>query len=155
MTAGTPVRTEPAAGRGLHRQFGWLLASRLIGALLQVVTLGLLARLAGGGDFGRVSAFLGIALALSAAGDFGVGAYLTSVRAAHPDSSQIADALRLNAVSAWLVTALLGAGLTAAGVWGNGVYLAMVPLAAWTGCERLTEARLSRCRSWCAASPDL
>jgi O-antigen/teichoic acid export membrane protein len=129
--------------RGLSRQFSWLFIARLGGAGLQAVTLLLLAREVTLTEFGIVNAVIGVGMVASAFTDFGVGAFLTKLRAANPGDAKLADAVRVNRASAVGISVAGAALLLLLGLTKSEIYLALLPLVLWIAAEKVTEALLS------------
>lgn len=127
----------------LARQFGWLFVSRILGALLQAVIFIVMARIAGVRDFGILAAALGILLALSAALDFGVGAYLTKTRAESRDSPMLRGALGINRWSAVALMVVTSVMFIVLGFFVDEVYFLLIPLAASTAAEKMTDGLLA------------
>ena len=127
---------------GLYGQFSWLFSARIAGLTIQALNLALLARLAGPRNFGHVTAVMGIAAALSALSDFGVGAYLTKSRAVDPLHPDIGPAVRLNSYTACTVGgAFTLCMLIAESAWPYFTWT--WPLGIWLAGEKYTEARLA------------
>lgn len=125
----------------LSHQFGWLTASRVLSAVLQATSMALLARWAGPEAFGITSAVLGVAVAISSAGDFGLGQYVVRVRARDPGSSQVSAVLRLAGRTVTGVCVLFGVVLALIGIGVPGV-MATVPLALWAAFEKISNSWL-------------
>lgn len=125
------------------RQFAWLLTSRLAGALLQAANLVVIARYAGPSDLGIVMSVAGVFTVLSALTDFGVGAYLTKVRAATPNSSHIAGAIYINRLASLFLFLTGALALVVLGQVIQDLFFYMIPLALWAAGDKLTEGLLS------------
>lgn len=129
--------------RRFFGQFAWVTSGRIVAALLQALSLILIARFVDPSEFGTLSAVLGLATVAQTAIDMGVGTYITRERAASPDSGGIATALRFNMLTSLVLTALVLGALTAVGVLLDPVYYLMLPLAFWVSGERNADARLA------------
>lgn len=120
----------------IAKQFVWVSGGRLLGALIQLVTLIAVARDAGPSAFGSFSVVYGLAIVLQAAFDLGISTFTVRERAANPQSPVVAHALRFNT---YTTLALFSCGLVillAAGVWINPAYMFMAPLCVWMAAER-------------------
>lgn len=125
----------------LSAQFGWLTASRVVSTVFQAVSMALLARWAGPEAFGITSAVLGVAVAISSAGDFGLGQYVVLVRARDPRSTEVSAILRLSTKTTSGVCAVFGVVLLLVGLWLPAI-LITVPLAVWAALERVSNSWL-------------
>jgi len=124
-------------------QFVWVAGGRILAALLQAVTLVLVARAVSPAEFGFLGAFLGLATIAQTVVDVGISTFIIRERSANPRSGAIAVAMKLNTITSALLATLTAAVLLVLGLTTNGVYLAMIPLAIWIGAERNADARLS------------
>ncbi len=138
---------DPRAAESGHviRQYGWLLASRLLSAGLQALTLVLLARGAGPATFGIVASVTGILLFLGILADFGLSGLLLREHSRDaPGGLSAAAILRLNLVTSALLTVGVVIGLAAyALVTDRPALLALLPLAGWIAAEKNGDAWLS------------
>lgn len=73
----------------------WIAGSRLAAALIQALSLILVARQVGPADFGILAAFMGIVIVLQALFDFGLSTYITRLRAECPESPLITIAIKI------------------------------------------------------------
>jgi O-antigen/teichoic acid export membrane protein len=125
----------------LSHQFGWLVASRIVGSGLQAVILALLARWAGPESFGVTSAVLGVGVAISSAGDLGLGQYVVRVRSRDPRGTEVSAVLKLAGRTSWLVGVVLAVLLGAVGMFSP-LVLATIPLALWATMEKISNSWL-------------
>lgn len=79
----------------LLRRFVWITASRIVSALLQAISIVLVARAAGIADFGLLTAFMGIVIIFQALADFGIMTYVIRLRAQTPNSPHLAWSLQI------------------------------------------------------------
>jgi O-antigen/teichoic acid export membrane protein len=124
-------------------QFAWVSIGRLAGALIQAVTMLLLARDLGPKSFGLFSAAFGTAIVFQASLDLGVATLVLKERSANAQSTLIYSALRLTdslglALFILAATLLLGFGLLV-----DPFFLLLLPLAAWAAAERQADVWLS------------
>lgn len=118
-------------------------AGRLAGALIQAVTMLLLARDLGPHGFGIFSAVFGTAIVFQSGLDLGIATMVVKERAANPSSSVIHSALRLTdrlGIALFIATAL---PLLALGMFLDPSFYLMLPLSVWAACERHTDTWLS------------
>ena len=130
------------AGPRVGRQFGWVSGGRVAGALVQVVTLGLVARWSGPSGFGVVGLVLSGVVIVQTASDLGLPTFVARERASNPSSPSIARALQLNNRTAAVMAGALLAILGACGGWIDGQFLLLMPLAVWAAVDRNTDAWL-------------
>ncbi|MET2011798.1 lipopolysaccharide biosynthesis protein [Microbacterium chocolatum] len=97
--------------------YGGLIGGRFGAALLQALSMVLLARWAGPADFGLAVAVQSVILLVSAIAGMGLGPYVTRELAAGLAADEVRRVVRLNS----LIGVILGAGLLA-------VFLALAPL---------------------------
>ena len=143
---------EPPAGRhraagpprsSLLTQFLWLASGRVGGALLQAITLGLLARWLGPAHFGVVAGVLGGAQVSIAITDLGISASLLLIRSKDRTDPRIRSLLILNRrmstvlLVAWPV--ILG---VLAAVTEDSSFLLLLGVAVWVAAEKNTETFL-------------
>ena len=140
---GLKPRVNGKLKRVLARQFAWVSSGRIIGALLQSVSLVLVSRLLPVSDFGHLATFLGVTTLAQVVLDFGVGSLVTRERAAKPDNPVVAAALRFTNVSSMALTVTLLLGLSGAALLFSDAYWQMLPLAVWAAAERNADTRLS------------
>jgi len=127
---------------GLRRQFSWILVGRLAGAVIQALSLMLVARWSGPQAFGLFSSIYGIAIVIQTVVDFGLTTHITRLRAADPGSGDIGAALRLGR-NITILTTVVGTGfLVAAGFVAPSLFpLVLLPL--WMSSEKQVEAWLA------------
>lgn len=113
----------------LARQFSWILAGRVLAAIIQASTLIILARVLEPQEFGLIAAVLGITIVLQALADLGVGKMLIRERARDKESSLLGGGIRLNSHSTGVLAVLLGLGFLIFGVFFDPRFLFMIPLA--------------------------
>ncbi|WP_067948824.1 lipopolysaccharide biosynthesis protein [Agromyces sp. NDB4Y10] len=120
-------------------QFAWVSGGRVVAALLQAVSLILLARLVSPFEFGIFSVALGVLMVAQAAADLGISTFAIRERSAHPSSGLVAAALRLNNR---LSAGLAGASALALALLAliEAEYLLILPLAVWAAAERNADA---------------
>lgn len=125
----------------LVRQFATLLGGRFVAAGIQAVSIYLLARWSNLEDFGTLSAALGVAVTLQAAGDAGATTFIVRETAARGPNRHVAYAellsrLVMGAIA--LSTVLFILVLYAA--FGRH-YLVLLPLTAWMALDRSSDIR--------------
>ncbi|WP_082898721.1 MULTISPECIES: lipopolysaccharide biosynthesis protein [unclassified Rhodococcus (in: high G+C Gram-positive bacteria)] len=125
----------------LVKQFSWILLGRLMGAVIQAVSMALLARWIGPADFAIFAASYGIALVIQTVGDFGLSAHIVRSRAQNSQDPAAGSALK---TLAWINMAICVIGLMAAGaaVAIDPKFLPLVPLAVWLAADKHVEAWL-------------
>lgn len=122
------------------RQFSWIASGRIFAAILQLVSLGLVASQTRPFEFGYLAALLGLCTVASAMLGFGITTHVTRARAADISDSSVTYALLVNSrVSAALLFALC-LGISCAAVLVDPLFWLMLPLAVWIGSERNAEA---------------
>jgi O-antigen/teichoic acid export membrane protein len=119
----------------MRSQYAWMLFSRLLAAALQAGALALLAAWSGPERFGVTAAVLGIATILAAAGDLGIGKFVTRARAIDKTDGRVTDGLALNARLSLALMLLSAVGLLAVGTT-NATVMATLPLAVWIASEK-------------------
>jgi O-antigen/teichoic acid export membrane protein len=136
-------RAGRAQRSGLLGQFLWLVTGRVGGALLQAVTLGLLARWVGPAQFGLVAGVLGAAQVSIAVSDLGISPSLLRIRATDPHDPRLRSLLLLNRL---MSTALLAVWVAVlgilAGISGNTAFMLLLGVAVWVSAEKNTETFL-------------
>ena len=105
------VPGRPAGTRDLLGQYGWLLLSRVLSAVLQSATLLLLARWAGPATFGLAASVTGILLLIGTLADFGLSNLLLREQSLDERSGTAAVVLRLNLLISTGATVAVGVGL--------------------------------------------
>jgi O-antigen/teichoic acid export membrane protein len=111
-------------------------AGRIAAAMIQALTLILLARALLPADFGLFSAVLGIATLAQTLFDLGISTYVVRERARNRHSPFLAPALKANNLLS-LLLALISAGcLIALALVGDSRFWEMLPLAVWIASER-------------------
>ncbi|MCS5723248.1 oligosaccharide flippase family protein [Herbiconiux sp. CPCC 203407] len=124
-------------------QFAWVSAGRIVAALLQALSLILIARNLAPAEFGLLSAVLGLATVAQTGIDMGVSTFTTRERAANRESGAVATALRFNTISSIVLTIIALGALALAGAALSPVYFLMLPLAFWVSGERNADTRLT------------
>ena len=138
-----PPRGRHRARNSLLSQFLWLASGRAGGALLQAVTLGLVARWVGPIHFGHVAGVVGAAQASVALADLGISPTLLRMRSTDPHDPRVRGLLSLNRrVSFVLLACWFGALTTAAAVTGDRTFLLLLGVAVWVAAEKNTETSL-------------
>ena len=127
----------------LASQFAWVSVGRLFGALIQAVTMLLLARDLGPHGFGMFSAVFGTVIVFQAALDLGIATMLVRERAANPASPMIHSALRVTDRMAFVLTGAVSLPLLVLGSFLDSFFFTLLPLAVWAACERHTETWLA------------
>ncbi|ELT45963.1 oligosaccharide flippase family protein [Arthrobacter nitrophenolicus] len=127
----------------LASQFAWVSAGRLIGALIQAVTMLLLARDLGPYEFGLFSAVFGTIIVFQSALDLGIATMVVKERAADPQSPVIHSALRVADHSSFALAAVIAFPLAALGTFLDPFFMLLLPLSVWAAAERHSETWLS------------
>lgn len=117
--------------------------SRLLAALLQAVSLIIVARVAGPASFGLLSVFIGLVIVFQAVFDLGITAYVTRLRATTPQSPLIAQALKIYQRVGLLLGATLVAVSIAVALSGGQVWWLMAALGLAGAIERQADVRLA------------
>lgn len=140
---GAPSQPELTSRYRVLSGFLWITGGRLAAALIQSLSLVIVARSTDPERFGVFSAFLGVVVVLQTAVDLGVSTYALRARAADPADPDVQRCLRIyQLLGLALLAILLAAGL------GLAVLRAMpwwwfVPLAAGLAVERQADMRLN------------
>ncbi len=146
MANGAPVDEEARPGGAARRQFFgrflWVSGGRVLGALLQFALILLLIRRMPPGDFGFLSAVLGVVVLAQTGFDLGIGTFIIRERARAPCNGAIAVAVRLNGRLSLLLFVLFGGTLAVLGGTVDLRFLLLVPLAASAAGERNADALL-------------
>lgn len=132
----------PVGQRKLHWQFAGLFGARIFGAVAQAGLFVMLARLAGPNDFGYVAAVLGVGATVSAVADFGVGPFVSRLRARDIDDPSVTDGLRLNGRISTVLAVAFAVGLCVAGSLYDSRLFNTLPLAIWIASEKNAETWL-------------
>lgn len=135
---------RPAASTAAIRRQVYVLATgRAGGAVLQALTLGLLARSAGPTDFGVAVGVTGAGQAAMAIADLGISPTLLRVRARNPNDDRIRRLLRLNLFIS-IGLGVVGVLVLACGsvVTARSEYALLAGVGVWIAAEKNTEARL-------------
>ena len=127
----------------LASQFAWVSIGRLAGALIQAVTMLLVARDLGPHDFGIFSAVFGSAIVFQAAFDLGIATMVVRDRAAERSNPFIHSALRVTDRVGWGIFGLTLVPLLVLGFTVDPFFLLLLPLSVWAACERHTDTWLS------------
>lgn len=133
----------PTRGVRINHQVYWLTSGRIVGALLQAVTLGVLSRGLGPAGFGLVAGTVGAVQASIAIGDLGVTPTILRTRARSRTDPLTGALLTLNTRVSLLLGLLWTVVLVSA--WassGEIAYLFLLPLAVWVVTEKNTETSL-------------
>ena len=124
-------------------QFGSTSVGRIIAAVLQGISLILIARALSPTEFGLISSVLGASLVAQTVFDLGLSVFIAKERAVHPESGMVTSALQLNNR---LSLALFAVSILTLGLLGstvNGAFWLMAPLAVWMSADRNSETWLS------------
>lgn len=121
------------------RQFSWVAIGRIVAAMVQMVTLALVAVWLGPADFGVLAAVLALAVVPQTLLDLGIPTYVLKARAAREDPEMLQFALRVNGATSALLSAVSAAALLLLGTFISPLLLMMLPLAVWVGAERNVE----------------
>lgn len=127
----------------LAAQFAWVSVGRLLGALIQAITMLLLARDLGPHKFGIFSAIFGVAIVFQAALDLGIATMVVKDRASNPSNPIIYAALRLTDRLGFVIFSVTVLPLLALGILSDPFFFYLLPLAIWAACERHTDTWLS------------
>lgn len=127
----------------LASQFAWVSVGRLLGALIQAVTMLLLARDLGPHAFGIFSTVFGTVIVFQAALDLGIATLVVKERAADPTNPLVHSALRVTDRMAFVLTAAVSLPLFVLGSVLDPFFFALLPLAVSAACERHTETWLA------------
>jgi O-antigen/teichoic acid export membrane protein len=127
----------------LAAQFAWVSAGRILGALIQAVTLLLLARDLGPHQFGLFSAVFGTVIVVQSVFDFGIATLVIKERAVDQHSALIHSALRITDQTSFLLSAAIAIPLLLLGLFLDPFYFLLLPLAVWAACERHADIWLS------------
>lgn len=123
--------------------FLWITGGRLAAALIQSLSLVVVARGTDPERFGVFSAFLGVVVVLQTAVDLGVSTYALRARAADPQDPDVQRCLRIyQLLGLALLTLLLATGLGLA-VFRQIPWWWFIPLAAGLAVERQADMRLN------------
>ncbi|MFI7583282.1 lipopolysaccharide biosynthesis protein [Kocuria sp. M1N1S27] len=127
----------------LVRNFAWMTASRLGAAVIQAVSLLLVARQAGPAEFGVLAAFMGTIIVLQAIMDLGLPTFITKSRARSSEDQQVLRALQLyGRIGIFLGLLLCLTGALFAGFYGQAWWW-LIPLALAGWLERQSDVRLT------------
>ena len=133
------LRGSPTIGRQVY----WLTSGRIVGALLQAFTLGLLSRALGPSGFGIAAGVVGAVQASIAVCDLGVTPTLLRTRARSRSDPSTRSLLALNARVSFALGLVWALILLATWlVSGASAYLFLLPLAIWVVAEKNTETTL-------------
>jgi len=133
-------------GRAKPRLFGkllWVSGGRFGAAVIQAVTLIVVARAMAPSEFGLLAGVLGLASLVQSVSDFGIGTFVSVERARDPDSGAIRSALNFNALTSSGLLVVILLGIAAAGTFLDSAYWFMAPLALWASGERNADTRLA------------
>ncbi len=123
--------------------FAWITFGRMLAAVLQALSLILVARYAGPANFGVLAAFIGLVIVFQAFFDFGISTYITKQRAKSSDDPQVVEAIYIyQYLGAALLMSLSMAALILSYIEQYAWWL-FLPLAI-AGClERQSDVRLT------------
>ncbi|PJJ55560.1 O-antigen/teichoic acid export membrane protein [Compostimonas suwonensis] len=124
-------------------QFAWVVAGRVLAALIQAVSFVLLARGLTPTDFGLFSTVLGFATLAQTVVDLGVSTLALRERAKNPDSGVVTSALRLNNKLSFVLALVSLAAVIAGAMWVSPLLWQILPLVIWVAAERNADAWLS------------
>lgn len=127
----------------LINNLAWIAASRLVAALLQAVSLILVARVAGPANFGLLAVFFGLIIVFQAVFDFGISAYVTRLRAATPGSPLIVQALKIYQRLGLLLCLTLVTVAIAVALFGGRAWWLLLALGMAGYVERQSDVRLA------------
>lgn len=142
------MQNLPGGGESLSRkklasQFAWISIGRLLGALIQAVTILLVARDLGPHSFGVFSAVFGVAIVFQAGFDLGIATMVVRERAVTPTSPIIYSALTLTDRLALAITLITGLPLLFLAIIIDPFFYYLLPLAIWAACERHADTWLA------------
>lgn len=127
----------PKLGRySVRRQFAWVSLGRIMAALIQAVTIIVVARSATVNEFGIFSAAYGVVIVAPVLYDLGLSLFVTQERAKNPDSPLIRGAIRINGFIAIVVLIAGLLGCLALAPVTDGYSLVFAPYVVWTVTER-------------------
>ncbi|MBM9469121.1 lipopolysaccharide biosynthesis protein [Nakamurella leprariae] len=134
-------RSPPKPRSRLTRQFGLVASGRIVGAVIQALSLALLARWAGPDDFGVASVMFGLIIVLQVATDLGIPTFVLRQRAADRNDPTVTSALRINSRTALALCALV-ALVIVVGAMIDSTFWSVLPLAVWAAADRNTDTWL-------------
>lgn len=123
-------------------QFTGIAGGRLVGALIQALSMVLLARVSGPSGFGIFAAAYGVGLVLQTVLNFGFTPFLVRIRALGDQEPLIASTLEFSRRANLAVGALLALTAAVAAVFEPTLWF-VVPLAAWVVLDNYVETLLS------------
>lgn len=126
----------------LGRQFSGILIGRLSGAVIQAVSMAMLARWIGPSAFGLFAIAYGVAIIVQTVADLGITTYVVRVRARSPRDGSIGKMLKLAGQINIGISIVAVAVLTAMSVQDHR-YIPLIPLAAWLGADKQVETWLA------------
>ena len=131
------VKVRGADSRTLGGQYGWLICTRLTSAVLQAVSLILLARWAGPATFGTTAAVMGVLTVAGVLADLGLGPLLLRERSSDRQTILTGPVLRLNLLTSGVLAVCAVTVLAAlSGATSNTTFLFLVPLGVWLAAEK-------------------
>ena len=136
-----PAKSRARQSR-LVAQLGWVSVGKLVGAVIQALTLVLVARWAGPTGFGAVGIALSLVVIVQTATDLGLPTYLMRERAARPDNPAIRKALQINTFTAGMMSIILAAAFAVTGVLIDPAFFFLLPMALWAAADRNTDTWL-------------
>ncbi|MDJ0106076.1 hypothetical protein QM646_06630, partial [Rhodococcus erythropolis] len=123
-------------------QFTGIAGGRLVGALIQALSMVLLARISGPSGFGIFAAAYGVGLVLQTILNFGFTPFLVRIRALGDQDPLIASTLEFSRRANLAVGALLAFTAAVAAVFEPKLWF-VVPLTAWVVLDNYVETLLS------------
>jgi len=139
--AGTDAPPTAAAAR-VAGQFGWISGGRLLAAVIQAVTLVLLARWTGPAAFGAVGIALSLVIVFQTVTDLGLPTFVVRERAAEPGNPAIRRALEFNNLTTRILALTLLMVFGAMGAFVQHDFYVLLPLAIWAAVDRNTDTWL-------------
>ncbi len=124
-------------------RFGWALLGRIVAAVLQLVSLGILARLVEVEVFGITMALLGFATLIQSLTDLGLSRYIIILRAGDKCSPVISTALYVSDITGYLFFIFMLIAVFFAAWAFDDRYYAFIPLCVWVIAEKKIEVRNS------------
>lgn len=125
----------------LARQFATLLGGRFAAAVIQAVSIYLLARWSEVQDFGMFAAALGLAVTLQAVGDVGATTFVIRETAARGLNRSVAYAELLSRLMMGVIALSGVVAVACLSQAGGNRYLALLPMAGWIVADRSSDIR--------------
>lgn len=130
------------SNRRLFVQFGSVSIGRIVAALIQGLSLILLARNVTPSQFGVVASLLGVAWVAMAMFDLGLSTFVVRERSIRPESGLVTTALHVNNRLSLALCCMSFLLLMLLATTVNDDYLLLAPLAVWMSAERNADAWL-------------